>query len=147
MTRPLDPATRRAIFEALLAMAWADARLEREEILAIQAAGRVLALPDDVLDALDAGPPPVARIAAAGIDARSRELVYLCAAWLASVDGREDVSEAGLLSELRGALGIAPARAQALHDDARVLHATVPASMPWWQELERLIDSANGQLR
>ncbi|MCB9596551.1 MAG: TerB family tellurite resistance protein [Sandaracinaceae bacterium] len=140
--KQLGGAARRAIFEALVAMAWADARLEREEILAIQAAGRVLSLPDDALDALDEGAPPVSQIANASLDARERELVYLCAAWLASVDGRDDPGEDGLLSELRAALGIDPARATSLRDDARLLHATVPSSMPWWQELERLIASA-----
>ncbi len=144
--RDLPAATRRAIFEALVAMAWADARLEREEILAIQAAGRLLALPDDVLDALDAGPPSVGAIGSGGLDAGDRELVYLCAAWLSSVDGREDEGEEGLLAELRSALRLDPVRATALRDDARLLHATVPSSMPWHQELERLIQSARDQL-
>ncbi len=144
--RDLGVPARRAIFEALCAMAWADARLEREEIQAIQAAGRVLALPDDVLDALDAGPPTVAQIASARLSPSDRDLVYLCAAWLSSVDGREDAGEEGLLSALGAALGLDPVRATGLRDDARLLHATVPSSMPWWQELERLIESARDQL-
>ena len=144
--RDLGAPVRRAIFEALVAMAWADARLEREEIQAIQAAGRLLELPDDVLDALDAGPPSVAQIPSDALSAADRDLVYLCAAWLSSVDGREDEGEEGLLTELRAALRIDPVRATALRDDARMLHATVPSSMPWYQELERLIASARDQL-
>lgn len=144
--RDLGAPTRRAIFEALVAMAWADARIEREEVDAIRAAGRVLSLPDDVLDALDAGPPTVAHIGGDALSATDRDLVYLCAAWLSSVDGREDDGEEGLLDELRTVLRIDPVRATALRDDARLLHATVPSSMPWYQELERLIESAQDQL-
>jgi len=139
----LSTSARRAILEALLAMAWADTRLEREEILAVQAAGRVLDLPDDVLDALDAGPPPVARIAHDELTDRDRELVYLCAAWLSSVDGREVDAEEGLLDELGAALGIVGPRATELRDDARLLHATVSPTTPWWGELNDLIESAS----
>ena len=142
----LGPSARRAIFEALVAMAWADTRLEREEILAVQAAGRLFDLPDDALDALDSGPPGVDQIAHDDLNVRERELVYLCAAWLSSVDGHESEGEQGLLAELREPLGIDPVRATALRDDARVLHATVPASMAWWEELERLIESAASSL-
>lgn len=142
----LSTSARRAILEGLLAMAWADSRLEREEILAVQAAGRVLDLPDDVLDALDAGPPAVAQIAHDDLTPRERELVYLCAAWLSSVDGREVESEEGLLFELGAALGIEGPRSTELRDDARLLHATVSSTTPWWGELNDLIESANQRI-
>ncbi len=142
----IGPSARRAIFEALVAMAWADSRLEREEVLAVQAAGRVLELPDDVLDALDAGPPEVAHIAHEDLGEGDRELVYLCAAWMSFVDGHEDSGESSLLAELGRALGVDAARAKALTDDARLLHITVPPSVSWWEELEKLIESARGRL-
>ena len=39
------PLLRRAVFDAIRAMAWADGRLEREEILAVSAAAKTLKLP------------------------------------------------------------------------------------------------------
>lgn len=143
----LGTSARRAILEAMVAMAWADTRLEREEILAIQAAGRVLELPDDVLEALDAGPPEVAQIVHDDLSATERRLVYLCAAWVSTVDAREDEGERGLLLELASALGLTPAAATDLRDDARLLHATAPPSMPWWQELEALIERVSGHAK
>lgn len=139
--------TKRAIFEAMVAMAWADARVEREEVLAMQAAGRVLDIPGDALDALDAGPPSLDALAAAGLDEADRKLVFLCAAWLSSVDAREDEDEEALLVQLASALGIAAAESQYLRDDARLLRATTPPSMRWHEELETLIRKAAAALR
>ena len=69
----IRPPARRTIFEAMVAMAWADARIEREEVLAVQAAGRVLGLGEDVLDVLDAGAPAVGALRiAGGVVARKR---------------------------------------------------------------------------
>ena len=139
--------TKRAIFEAMVAMAWADARVEREEVLAMQAAGRVLDLPGDALDALDAGPPSLATLGDAGLEEGDRKLVFLCAAWLSSVDAREDEDEEALLGQLASALGIADAESHRLRDDARLLRATTPPSMRWHEELETLIRKAAAALR
>lgn len=136
----LSEPVRRAIFEALVAMAWADARLEREEILAVQAAGRVLHLPEDALDALDAGPPAIADIVKAELSSDERRIVYTCAAWLARVDDREDSSESKLLTDLREGLALEEGLAATLRDDAHMLHVTTPSSTPWWQEIELLIE-------
>lgn len=138
--------TRRAIFEAMVAMAWADARVEREEVLAMQAAGRVLDIPGDALDALDAGPPSLDALAAAGLDGRDSKLVFLCAAWLSSVDAREDEDEEALLDELAAALGIEDPERHRLRDDARLLRATTPPTMRWHEELETLIRKAAASL-
>lgn len=142
MSAALGQPARRAIFEALVAMAWADAKIEREEVLAVQAAGRVLEIPEDVLDALDAGPPSVGAIAVADLNATERKLVYLCAAWLACVDAREDADEETLLGELCAALELDAAEAMDIRDEARRLRATAPATMRWHEELRSLIDEA-----
>ena len=141
--RDLSAPARRAIFEAMVAMAWADTVLDRNEILAVQAAGRLLELPDDVLDALDAGPPPTERIGGADLDARERRLVYVCAAWLSVVDDNESADEGSLLRELREALGLAPSDATDLRDEARALHLQTSGSTPWYEELANLIDQAS----
>jgi hypothetical protein len=137
---------RRAIFEAMVALAWADTRIEREEILAVQAAGRLLALADDALDALDAGPPDLSAMHCDGLDEHERRLVYLCAAWLACVDAREEPSEDETLEELRSVLGMSMSEATELRDDARVLRSRAPASLRWHEELASLITDAHSRL-
>lgn len=136
----LSETARRAIFEALVAMAWADTQLEREEILAVQAAGRVLHLPQDALDALDAGPPSITQIIDAALTLEERRIVYTCASWLARVDDREESREASLLEELRQGFELDVSTAAALREDAHMLHVTTPGSTPWWQEIELLIE-------
>jgi hypothetical protein len=139
MKKSIGAPARRAIFEAMVAMAWADARIEREEVLAVQAAGRLFAIPEDALDALDAGPPPVAGIGVSSLNDSERRLVYLCAAWLACVDAQEDSGEETLLDELRDVLHLPSTEATALRDEARVLRATASPSMRWHEELDALI--------
>ncbi len=138
---------RRAIFEAMVAMAWADARIEREEVLAVQAAGRVLDLPEDVIDTLDAGPPPIQKLSVSSLSPPEKRLVYLCAAWLACVDAREDEDEDKVLEELREVLGLNELQATTLRDDARLLRAKTPASVHWHEELSTLIDQADNRLQ
>lgn len=142
----IEMPARRAIFEAMVAMAWADARIEREEILAVQAAGRVLDLPGDVLEALDAGPPSLSNLSVDALDEDGRRLVYLCAAWLASVDAREDADEESLLDELSRVLALDPVDATSLRDEARLLRVTAPSSMRWHEELDALIERAKGRV-
>lgn len=140
-TSDLSAPVRRAIFEAMVATAWADTVLERAEILAVKAAGKVLELPDDVLEALDAGPPSV-RTLGAGLDDAERKLVYLCAAWVGAVDGHENEDEDVLLRELREALALDASTATMLRDEARTLHAQTTGSTPWYEELTNLIARA-----
>lgn len=137
---------RRAIFESMVAMAWADTRIEREEVLAVQAAGRVLAISDDVLDTLDAGPPDLGALHTEGLDEHERRLVYVCAAWIACVDAREESSEDAVLEELRQVLELDSSDATELRDEARVLRARAPASLRWHEELASLIADAHQRL-
>jgi aspartate ammonia-lyase len=146
VSRPISAPARRTIFEVMVAMAWADARIEREEVLAVQAAGRVLQIPGDAIDALDQGIPSIRSIDVAPLDRHERKLVYLCAAWLACVDANEEASEESLLEELRAALAIASTEATELRDEARYLRATSPASLRWHEELTSLIANASARL-
>lgn len=138
----LSDEARQAAFEAMVAMAWADAHLTREEVFAVRAAGELLTLDADVLDALDAGPPDLDALPVAALKRTDRRVVYLCAAWMATVDGREDDVEGALLASLRERLEIDPEEASALRDDARMMHVTAPSSMPWYEELAAVIRAA-----
>ena len=138
----LSDEARQAAFEAMVAMAWADAHLTREEVFAVRAAGELLTLDADVLDALDAGPPDLSSLPIEGLEWADRRLVYLCAAWMAVVDGREDDVEGALLAELRERLDVPHEEAATLREDARMMHVTAPSSMPWYEELAAVISAA-----
>lgn len=138
-TAALSDTARRTIFEAMVAMAWADSKVEREEVLAVQAAGRVLAVTDDVLDALDAGPPALTSLNVTALEPDERELVYVCAAWLATVDEREDASESETLGQLSEVLGLETGRASDLRKQAHSLRRETASAVPWWEELEELL--------
>lgn len=138
----LSDETRQAAFEAMVAMAWADAHLTREEIFAVRAAGQLLSLSSDALDALDAGPPDLSGLPIEDLKWADRRLVYLCAAWMAVVDGREDDVEGALLAELRERLDVPLEEATTLREDARMMHVTAPSSMPWYEELAAVISAA-----
>ena len=53
------------------------------------------------------------------LNENARHLIFLAAAWIASVDGEERESQLDALCQLRGALDIAPDLARQLRDMAR----------------------------
>ncbi|MEM7137482.1 MAG: hypothetical protein AAF500_12925 [Myxococcota bacterium] len=55
----------------------------------------------------------------ATLDENARHLMFLTAAWIANVDGREDPLEVDALCQLRAALDIAPSLARKLLQLAR----------------------------
>lgn len=58
----------------------------------------------------------------------ARHLVFLAAAWIASVDGHEDGTQLDALCQLRDALNIAPTVARRLHHIAR--NTEGPSALP-----------------
>jgi hypothetical protein len=60
-------------------------------------------------------------------DEATRHYVFLTAAWIANVDGRERDEEIDALCQLRKALDIAPGIARQLRELARGTAATPPA--------------------
>jgi aspartate ammonia-lyase len=130
----LAPATRRAVLDVVTAVARVDGRLHEQERLAIAVAAEALG-PD-----LPAGPTDLECLPTA-----DRDLVYACAAWMARADEVVADQETALLAELRVDLGLddpTTARLDALVADERTRHRHVPRSesLPWWDNLARLLD-------
>jgi len=138
------PIVRQTIFDVVIGMAWADALLGREEILAVQAVADALDLPvtpEDVLDALDGGATSVDDLPVAELEGTERRLVFLCAGWLGSVDRNLAPGERSYLDDLADRLGLDPDDAARLTERGADLHRTTSGSVPWWQEFERLLAS------
>lgn len=103
------------MLEAASFMAWADRRLEPDELAAARGVATVLGL-----GAAGAGMMSEATEAASldfsGLDARGRELVYATAVWIALADGVLAPAERRALRILEGRLGLTPDRCEDLED-------------------------------
>ena len=137
---------RQVLLEVMMSVAWADRELAPEERQAANAAAMALGLVNpgerDVI-APERRPIPVEEIDVSGLKERDRELIYLCAAWMAMADSIEQSEETDLLVRMRSKLGIGSERATWLMARAvelRTKQAVEKAS--WWRAFDRLVVEA-----
>jgi hypothetical protein len=137
---------RRVLFEVMMSMAWADRELAPEECQAAQGAAisMGLVLPSDRdLTSLGKRPLRLDELDSAGLDARDREMIYLCAAWMAMADAVEDPEETELLRALRRKLGIDDERGQWLKTRALSLYESQSnGRASWWRSFDKLVVEA-----
>ncbi|MFN7702702.1 MAG: hypothetical protein ACK6CU_13210 [Deltaproteobacteria bacterium] len=139
-------AARRALLEVMVQVAWADREIAPEERQAGHAAamalGLVLPAERDVTWS-EQGPPSFETLDFSELGARDRELVYVCAEWMAQADSLEQAEEAEMLSRLRAKLGVSDGRASALRALAIALHeAQIVERSSWWRAFDRLVVEA-----
>jgi aspartate ammonia-lyase len=132
----LSPQARHAILSAATAIAQADSKITAQEEHALEV----------VADALDVSPDD--RDPFEGLDTLTtgeRELVYSCAAWLASADSVTDEAETELLARFAQALRLDDRTVSQLRDRITELTAQrreyLPRSeqLPWWEEFGELV--------
>ena len=136
---------REVLLEALMSVAWADRTLADTERQAAQAAamGLGLVLPGDRdLTSPDRKPLPPEDLDVSRLNERDKELVYLCATWMALADEVEDVSETHVLDRLQARFGIEEDRATWLEARAAELRGSVSASTSWWRAFNQLVVTA-----
>lgn len=137
---------RRVLLEVMMSVAWADRELAPEERQAAHAAAMSmgLVLPGDGdLTSPDRRPVPPEELDVAPLRARDRELVYLCAAWMAMADTVQDPQETELLGRIRARLGVDAGRATWLEARAKELReAQVVSKATWWRSFDRLVVDA-----
>ena len=112
---------REVLLEALMSVAWADRTLADEERQAAQAAamGLGLVLPGDRdLTSPDRKPIPPEDLEVSRLNERDRELVFLCATWMALADEVEDPTETQVLERLQARFGIGVERSEKLKQRA-----------------------------
>ncbi|TAF66528.1 MAG: aspartate ammonia-lyase [Cytophagales bacterium] len=138
--------TRRKIFEVMLRMAWADGSLAKEEVMVMEIAAEALQLEmpkEDITKTINRG--VVVLEGLEQLDERDSELVFLCAAWLSSVDDDIAQKEEELLEEIRQSLHITNEKAEELKEMVdKIRHEKaelVPQweDFPWWEEFENLL--------
>jgi uncharacterized membrane protein YebE (DUF533 family) len=133
----------------LVAMAWADGRLDDSERAGVNAAAGVLNLTKELRarlsDVLEA-PVPVDQILFDTLSPRDRAFAFIAAAWMAGVDDDVDPKEEELLDRLAATLGFAPTRKAELLQIARELQPPADGGRHWASEIERLFRAIPPQL-
>ena len=137
---------RTVLLEVMMSVAWADRELAPEERQAAQAAAMSmgLVLPGDRdLTSPERRPLPPEELDVSKLRDRDRELVYLCASWMAMADTVEDPEETELLARLRTRLGVSEERAAWLAARASELRASQAVSKAtWWRSFDKLVIDA-----
>ena len=125
----------------MIAMAWADGRLDDREKDGVRGAARVLNLPGDLRTRLDGvleKPAKIGELQLAQLGAREKAFAYVAAAWMAGVDEAVGDEEKALLADLAAALGLDATRQEELAKIARDLDPPAKGARDWAQELTRL---------
>ena len=137
---------RQVLLEVMMSVAWADRDLAHEERQAAQAAAMSLGLVmpgDRDLTSPDRKPVPPEELDVSALGSREREMVYLCAAWMAMADQVEDPEETALLERIQRCLEIAPDRGAWLKERAIALRESQAAERAtWWRSFDKLVVSA-----
>jgi uncharacterized membrane protein YebE (DUF533 family) len=101
------------ILGLLVAMAWADGKLDDAEKDGVRAAAGVLNLPKTVRDELDKlleKPTPFEELLLEKLSAKDRAFAFVAAAWMAGTDANVAEKERGLLDRLADRLGFSHER-------------------------------------
>lgn len=112
------------ILAILVAMAWADGKLEEREKASIKNVTGVLNLTKDHrarLEKMLESPVPLDQVLVANLSPKDRSFAYVAAAWMANVDEDVDPKEIARLEQVKDILEIDDARAMELADIAKEL--------------------------
>jgi hypothetical protein len=118
----------------LLAMAWADGKLQ-EEKKGIRDAAATLNLPKELREQLEkrmASAAPIAEMKLEALPTREREFAYVASAWMANVAAGIDDREEALLKTIGAKLGLSDGRQGELAGLA--LDLPPPAEGETWAE-------------
>jgi tellurite resistance protein len=133
----------------LIAMAWADGRLDDSEAQGVRGATEVLNLTKEQRDRVEtmlATPAPLSQIGVSLLGARDQAFAYVAAAWLAHVDNKLDPKEEEMLGELGAKLGFSPERQKELVTIAKGLEGLPAGARNWGQEITKLFKAIPPEL-
>ncbi|HEX4511947.1 MAG TPA: DUF533 domain-containing protein [Polyangiaceae bacterium] len=94
----------------LIAMAWADGRLDDNEKAGVRGAAEVLNLSKDFRDKLDeslAKALPLDQILFEGLSAKDKSFAYVAAVWMMNADENVDDKEKAMVDEIASTFGLA----------------------------------------
>ena len=145
-----DPGSKRDVFVALAAIAWADGNLDAEEADAIVRAAVEEGLELDEIAEIEAATATKVEMGAidrANLTKEDRLFVYAVACWIAELDGVITTEEAAALSLLGERLGV-PERPRAHAEEAAREVAAMPeGKRPARYDLAKLRSIIGGRLK
>lgn len=133
----------------LIAMAWADGRLDDREREGVRGAAEILNLPKAFRERLDKfleRPAVLDQLLFEPLSAREKAFAFVAAAWMATVDLVVHPKEQSLLDDLARALGFAPDRQAELARLAATLEPLPEGKRSWSQEITRLFKAIPAEL-
>ena len=133
----------------LIAVAWADGRLEDKERDGVRGAAEVLNLPKALRDRLEKlleKPVSLDDLLFETLSARERAFAFVAAAWMAGIDAKVDAKEAALLLEIGKQLSIEPARQKELAKITKSLDPLPDGVKSWSAEITKLFKAIPPQL-
>ncbi|HVJ90843.1 MAG TPA: DUF533 domain-containing protein [Labilithrix sp.] len=125
----------------LIAMAWADGRLDDHERDGVRAAASVFNLTKELRERLDElleRPLGVDELLVDGLSARDKAFAYVAAAWMSGVDDDVDAKEEELLARAGKLLGFTDQRRAELARIARDLEPLRKDKRSWTTEIVAL---------
>ena len=134
----------------MIALAWADGRLDDNERAGVKGAADVLNLPKELRERLDHAlekPPAIADLKLEDLSARERAFAYVAAAWMAGVDAVLDPKERVMMDNIAARLGITGDRRDKLGEVAKKLEPLPEgASASWSEQVMKLFKSIPPEL-
>jgi uncharacterized membrane protein YebE (DUF533 family) len=133
----------------LIAVAWADGRLDEQEKAGVRGAAQVLNLTKvlrERVETLLEKPAKLSELLLEPLSQRERAFAYVAAAWMAHVDGKVDPKEQALLDELAKALAFGKERQGELVAIAKSLEPLPEGARKWSEEITRLFKAIPPQL-
>jgi len=134
------------LLEVMMHVAWADRQLMPEERQAAQAASIALGLvlpSERDLTSPDRKPIPLDELDVGPLGSRDRELVFLCASWMAMADNEEQSEETEVLERIGERLGLEAPDQKRLMERARELRDRQTADRTsWWRAFDKLVVEA-----
>jgi tellurite resistance protein len=134
------------LLEVMMHVAWADRQLMPEERQAAQAASIALGLvlpSERDLTSPDRKPIPLDELDVGPLASRDRELVFLCASWMAMADNEEQSEETEVLERIGERLGLAAPDQARLMERARELRDRQTTDRTsWWRAFDKLVVEA-----
>jgi uncharacterized membrane protein YebE (DUF533 family) len=118
----------------LIAMAWADGKLDDREKQGVRAAAGVFNLTKELRDRLDKlleKPMPVEELLVDSLGARDKAFLYVAAAWMAGIDDEVDPKEQQLLDKAGELLGFSSDRRNEL---SRIVRDLPPRKDREWAD-------------
>lgn len=125
----------------LIAMAWADGRLDDTEKAGVRAASEVFNLTKELRDRLDQilqKPMPVEELLVENLSTRDKAFAFVAAVWLSGVDADVDEKEQSLLDQSAQLFGFDDARKKELTQIARDLEPLRKGEGSWTKEIVTL---------